>query len=264
MLEDLTKGFFADYTAERMKAGRCGATVNRDLNTMRSFWSYLEEWTPLQPTRFTFRLAKESRGRERWLDASEIEAARTVCSSKWWLLFSMLIQTGMRIGEAQGLRWSDIRFDEDYIELHDQYRRLKTATSHRHVLLPHDLKMLLHAEATSRPSIGPALVFADTRGNRRNALHVWQRVVKKAGLEHASLHDLRHTFGVHAARSGIPLARLQKLMGHATTAMTLKYLAHSPENHLGNDAALLSASIRGERISPTQTPTPALSLVKDA
>jgi hypothetical protein len=41
-------------------------------------------------------------------------------------------------------------------------------------------------------------------------------------------------------------------------------LAHSPENHLGNDAALLSASIRGERITATPTPAVTLSLVKDA
>ena len=40
------------------------------------------------------------------------------------------------------------------------------------------------------------------------------------------LHDLRHTYGVHCARAGVPLARIQKLMGHATLAMTLRYLQH--------------------------------------
>jgi integrase len=36
----------------------------------------------------------------------------------------------------------------------------------------------------------------------------------------ATLHDLRHTFGVHAAQAGVPIVRLQKLLGHATPHMT--------------------------------------------
>jgi hypothetical protein len=34
------------------------------------------------------------------------------------------------------------------------------------------------------------------------------------------LHELRRTYSVHALTSGIPLPRLQRLLGHRTPAMT--------------------------------------------
>lgn len=58
-----------------------------------------------------------------------------------------------------------------------------------------------------------------------------------------TIHDLRHTFGVHCAQSGVPIARLQKLMGHATPHMTLRYMKHAPESYFAEDAARVAASL---------------------
>ena len=41
---------------------------------------------------------------------------------------------------------------------------------------------------------------------------------------------------MHAAQAGVPIVRLQKLMGHATAAMTLRYMKHAPEAYLDEDA----------------------------
>ncbi len=64
-------------------------------------------------------------------------------------------------------------------------------------------------------------------------------------LHQVHIHDLRHTFGVHCAKAGIPLARIQKLMGHATPVMTLRYLKHAPESYFSEDAARLAGSLTG-------------------
>lgn len=61
------------------------------------------------------------------------------------------------------------------------------------------------------------------------------------------LHDLRHTFGVHCAQAGVPIVRLQKLLGHASPHMTLRYMKHAPESYFQEDAAKVAASISGER-----------------
>jgi integrase len=74
----------------------------------------------------------------------------------------------------------------------------------------------------------------------------------RAELNEVRLHDLRHTFGVHCARAGVPLARIQKLMGHATLAMTLRYLQHAPESHFAQDAALVAASLSGAHDADAQ------------
>jgi integrase len=62
-----------------------------------------------------------------------------------------------------------------------------------------------------------------------------------------TMHDLRHTFGVHCAQAGVPIARLQKLLGHASPHMTLRYMKHAPERYFQEDAAKVAASISGER-----------------
>ena len=59
------------------------------------------------------------------------------------------------------------------------------------------------------------------------------------------IHDLRHTFEVHCAMARIPLARIQKLIGHATPVMTMRYLKHAPESYFPEDAARLAASLTG-------------------
>lgn len=57
--------------------------------------------------------------------------------------------------------------------------------------------------------------------------------------------DLRRTFAVHALASGIPLARVQRWLGHRTRAMTIRYAQHAPEPHADDDAARVEASMVG-------------------
>jgi len=47
------------------------------------------------------------------------------------------------------------------------------------------------------------------------------------------------------AQANVPIPRIQKLMGHSTPAMALRYAAHAPTNHFAEDAAALAANIQG-------------------
>jgi integrase len=73
----------------------------------------------------------------------------------------------------------------------------------------------------------------------------WDRTCKASGISGATPHDARHTFAVHAAMAGVPIARLQKLLGHATATMTLRYMKHAPESYLDEDAAAIAAHMTG-------------------
>ena len=46
--------------------------------------------------------------------------------------------------------------------------------------------------------------------------------------------------------AGVPIVRLQKLLGHATAAMTLRYMKHAPEAYLDEDAAAIAAHMTGQ------------------
>lgn len=58
---------------------------------------------------------------------------------------------------------------------------------------------------------------------------------KKAGIG-GNLHRLRHTFGAQLTMAGVPLRRVQVLMGHSDYAITEKYYAHLTPN--GSDKAV--------------------------
>jgi hypothetical protein len=42
-----------------------------------------------------------------------------------------------------------------------------------------------------------------------------------------------------------PAVRIQRLLGHATPVMTLRYMKHAPENYFTEDAARVAASLSG-------------------
>jgi hypothetical protein len=52
---------------------------------------------------------------------------------------------------------------------------------------------------------------------------------KAASIAGATPHDARHTFAVHPAQAGIPIVRLQKLLGHADATMTMRHRSTPPK-----------------------------------
>jgi site-specific recombinase XerD len=83
-----------------------------------------------------------------------------------------------------------------------------------------------------RPSLSPAtMLFVNLQGERlgkgmtsKGIISLFSRQRAKPNLAHANPHRFRHTFGADMARAGMQLPTLQKLMGHADQAMTLRYI----------------------------------------
>ena len=83
-----------------------------------------------------------------------------------------------------------------------------------------------------RPSLSPANnLFVNLQGKRlgeamtsKGIISLFSRHRQKLKLSRANPHRFRHTFGSDMARAGMQLPVLQKLMGHADEAMTLRYI----------------------------------------
>lgn len=263
-LRDLTRGFVADYRARRRGAGTAAATVNRDLCALSAFWSWCESEPGGVVERLPMTKEQEPSGRERWLSADDIAALESVLPALWWPLFALLVYTGLRIGEAQGLVWGDVRLADRLLTVSDQGRRLKTRGSARDVPIPDPLAELLAAHRVRLPG-GPAdPVFPGPLSDYRAARRYFRRACLAAQLHdgsrnptgipkpNATIHDLRHAFGVHCAQAGVPIVRLQKLLGHASPHMTLRYVKHAPESYFAEDAARVAASLTGKRDRETE------------
>jgi integrase len=257
-LADLTKGFVLDYRRSRARAvgGRkrlerpgqsvAAGTMNRDLAALGAFLTWAGEIEGLVVERFKLPRERESRGRERWLSSEELARFEAQCPADWWPFFATLFYTGARLGEAQGFRGADVLIHAKRILIHEAQRRVKSKEAVRDLPIAPALERVL-AGHLARVSPGPSeLVFPGMVQDYGTVRRTWRAVCKAAGIAGATPHDARHTFAVHAAQSGIPIVRLQKLLGHADPTMTLRYMQHAPEAYLDQDAAAIAAHMSGE------------------
>jgi integrase len=111
------------------------------------------------------------------------------------------------------------------------------------------------ARARGSASVGPGpddLVFPGYFQLYGKVRRAWQSTCSGAEIAGATPHDARHTFAVHAAQAGIPIVRLQKLLGHADPTMTMRYMKHAPEAYMDQDAAAIAARMAGT-VNPEAT-----------
>jgi integrase len=176
------------------------------------------------------------------------EAARLLEALKGYrhgLVVRMLLLTGMRLGEALALRWSDIDFRKGTVTIRrsadtrnrkfKESEEPKTPAARRTLTLdPETLRMLEeHRRAAAKAKVSP-LRRDDTPvfgpGHRPlgedSVRRTLARALKKAGLPRMRVHDLRHSAGSILLDAGVPLAAVAAFLGHASPATTAAIYAH--------------------------------------
>jgi integrase len=163
----------------------------------------------------------------RLLDVTE-EAGRMDARDLWMVL----LDTGMRAGEALGLRFKDCRDGRVYLWGMDT----KGNTS-RAIRMTDRVKMVIDRRLRENQYADDPRVFADL--SYAAAYYAWDEARKAMGLRddpYFVIHCLRHTFCSRLVQRGVPLAVVQKLAGHANITTTMRYV-HLADEHL--DAAML-------------------------
>jgi integrase len=164
------------------------ATVNRELDTLKSVLANAVEWHQLleSPAVNVKRLAVDNR-RTRILSAGEQMAVMEACPRKVRAIVAFALATGARIGEVLALRWEHCRNGRvSFIQTKNgQMRELSISPA-------------IEAVLAQQPRIYPA-VFAKRRSGKpmtvNGVRHVFARAVARAGITtgDVSLHTLRHT-----------------------------------------------------------------------
>lgn len=141
-------------------------------------------------------------------------------------LLALLYTTGLRVGEAAGLRWRDCAICEaeggqETAQLTVFGKGAKTRFVQLHPPIWSELASL----SAERPY--DALVFGVT------ARQI-ERVVKQAAIRvglvgRISPHYLRHSYATHSIEGGMPIHELQAVLGHAAMTTTARYLHAKPK-----------------------------------
>jgi integrase len=191
---------------------------------------------------------------QRYLSHQQLQDLAIAAGSHETLIL-MLGYTGLRWGEAIGLRVRDIDLGRRRINISVNAVEVGTAIvvgtpktyKRRSVAFPAFLTGPLAAQVAIK---GPdSLVFPGANGDHlrratRGARSWFKTALVTAGLEPMTLHDLRHTAASLAISSGANVKAVQRMLGHASAAMTLDVYANLFDDDLDAVAEGLDKAAR--------------------
>lgn len=150
-----------------------------------------------------------------------IKAAETWPRPEVGTLCLTLAFTGCRLSEALGMKPSAVERQERFLALRSLKRR-NGAVVIREVPVPPQLVACLQKEHDLTQQ--DRLLWPMCRSQ---AWRLVKQVIREADIApgpHATARGLRHGFGLHAVRSGVPLNLVQRWLGHASLNTTAIYL----------------------------------------
>lgn len=145
---------------------------------------------------------------------------------------------GLRLGEAAGLKLSDIDFVRRRLTVRRQIQgQVNSRTtevapkyeSARTVYLPDALVNELASHIEKSPPAGPdGWLFANGPyvWNRNSAGNRWRTIRQAAGMTEFTLHDLRHFYASGLISAGCDVVTVQHALGHSSPTITLNIYSH--------------------------------------
>ena len=211
--EDTMDKLVETLTAEGLAPG----TINRKLALLSKLLRLNERHLSRLPK---IPLQEEYEGRIRYLtDEEELVILKAIAHRKddpmWQLmerLVIVLLDTGMRLGEALALRW-------DSIDHENQTVHIWVSKGDK----PRTIPLTKRAYSALRSQLG--VVFEAFTKDRVE--HRWKTIRKELRLEHDEgfvIHCLRHTCCTRLIKRGMNLHKVQLWMGHKDLKTTLRYV----------------------------------------
>ena len=237
---DALLSFWGDATLDSVRTETCkryhrergvaDGTVRRELGVLRAATGHaVEAGRVTNPPKFWLPPAPPPR--DRWLTRDEVaallRAARTSDKARHHLPLFILIglYTGARKEAILSLRWQQIDLVRGRINF-NQAGRVQTEKRRPVIPIPRGLWWFLrkvHARAAS-----PYVIHRN--GERlADVKKSFKAACRRASIEDASPHTLRHTAGTWMAQRGVPLWQIAGWLGHSQQRTTDLYLHHHPE-----------------------------------
>lgn len=155
----------------------------------------------------------------------------------------LMLELGLRSGEAQSLKWEDILWGKRAMRIHRTFVHLssekgvsfvqdsaKSRTSNRTVPLTAAamdiLERIRRNKQSSSPYVFPSLDDPDMPVSYFSVRWAMQQACREANVRYRSVHALRHTFATNCYNRGCDVKILSKLLGHADVGITYNIYIH--------------------------------------
>ena len=178
-------------------------------------------------------------------DTKKIDAMKAIMKGKSsyrdLLLFTLGINTGLRISDILALKWGDfINGGGKLLNAGDQLNVLEKKTKKvKTFVINKSVAEALKLYHESLDGVNPDDPVFSSRKTDDGSLQpitriaAWQmlnRYANMVGLDDGiGTHTLRKTFGYHLYKKGVALEYIQKMLNHSSPAVTLRYIGITQE-----------------------------------
>ena len=219
----------------------------------------IKKCLPRNPARGVTNLPKKHGKRHIYLEATDVRRiANATGNSTHETIVYVLAYAGLRWSELVALQVGDVDFEKRRLTISKNApeRNLRETTKSgkiRSVPIPQFLADMLQEQCAGRGN--EALVFPGRNGSfltRPKTETGWfEKAVIAAGVQRITPHDLRHTCASLAVHAGANVLALQRMLGHASAAMTLDCYSDLLDSDLDSVAEALNTVHSRTNVSKT-------------
>lgn len=229
-LDKIDKSLIANYVQSRHNKVAV-ATINRELATLRRILYLAHDWNEIAAVP-RIKLLRGERSRDFVLSHQQEELYLKAAPQPLQDVALLLLETGLRLGEALSLKWIDIELDAangkklGYLFV----REGKSKNARRHVsLTPRAQEMLVNRSLESKSEY----VFANSAGGPylvTSLDHLHAKLRDRLQLpKDCVIHSLRHTFLTRFGEAGADAFTIKKVAGHSSVTISERYIHPTPE-----------------------------------
>ena len=228
------------FAAWRFRNGKSATTIQRELSSIRSFYTYLcrQQLAEHNPA-LDVKAPKHAKKLPRTCDSEQLDQLLRghneddTLTKRDLALFELVYSSGLRLAEVVSLDLDDIDLQQRSLRVTGKGNKTRQLPIGRKAV--DALQRWLKARGSITHHSGEQALFISQRGSRLAARTVQQRLehlVRRQGLgTHLSPHMLRHSFATHLLESSSDLRAVQELLGHADISTTQIY-THLDFQHL--------------------------------
>ena len=221
----ITKNVVRGYIVDRRNDGLSDGTIIKQLKTLRAALALAVRESVIDKAPH-IEVPPRPTPKSRWLTKGEVSALMDATTSRHMRLFLLLaVYTGARKGAILDLTWDRVSDDLKIINFNLPGR---PESNKRRAIVPTTKKLQEALSAARELAVTPYVIefngkpCADIKTS-------WGKTLKRSGIDHCTIHDLRRTCATWLVQAGVPTVKVARMLGDSEKMIEQVYGHHNPE-----------------------------------
>lgn len=221
-LRKITNQMIFDWISAQQTRGNTGRSINNRLAHLKAMLHWQQQMNLIMPKLKLSLITRVNEQPPRKVIFTREEIARVLLQSNQieWLLIHLAFDCGLRISEIKNLQLKHLRADQITV--------VGKGKKRRYAYICPVVKRRLEAwicQHKIQKYLWPSQMYPDLPLSTCTLRSYMQQAFRRCGYEDFCPHDLRHSYATDLKLLGVPTRQIQAGLGHATEAVTEKYLS---------------------------------------